>query len=448
MGIFDRFNKKEKPSINVHTEGQHNNVTVHTTPASSHLEALEREVVLLRQSLEDKAKLENYNEEEIFRLRYALSVKEEELAELKAAYEAILAQTKEIKNPDTLYQQATQKLAEQRPQDALDILSEEALEARATQEADNWILRADILLLENQFKEAQKSYKRAVTISPSYNSFFKLAYFYQKQLQLDKAVKNYEKTLKWAHSDEDRATTLNNLAILYHNRNEYKVAEQAYSKALVIRRNLAKQNPSAFLPDVATTLNNLANLYRARNEYKKAEKAYDEALEKYQNLAAQNPSAYLPDVAIILNNLGALYYNRYEYKKAEQAYNEALAIRRNLAAQNPAAYLPYVATTLNNLANLYSNRNQYKEAEDVYNEALAIRRNLAKQNPSAFLPDVATTLNNLAVFYQENIPNQAKSTGYAQEALHLITPYLAIGMGLAQQIERVCKEVLADWERM
>jgi len=41
-----------------------------------------------------------------------------------------------------------------------------------------------------------------------------------------------------------------------------KAAEEAYQEALSIRRELAKANPEAYLPDVARTLNNLANLLR------------------------------------------------------------------------------------------------------------------------------------------------------------------------------------------
>jgi len=59
----------------------------------------------------------------------------------------------------------------------------------------------------------------------------------------------------------DVAMTLNNLAILQNNKNEYAQAEGNYQKALQIRRKLAEDNPQRFLIDYATTAVNLALFY-------------------------------------------------------------------------------------------------------------------------------------------------------------------------------------------
>jgi len=57
-----------------------------------------------------------------------------------------------------------------------------------------------------------------------------------------------------------------------------KAAEEAYQEALSIRRELAKANPEAYLPDVAGTLKTWSLLYRATQRMKAAEEAYQEAL--------------------------------------------------------------------------------------------------------------------------------------------------------------------------
>jgi tetratricopeptide (TPR) repeat protein len=57
------------------------------------------------------------------------------------------------------------------------------------------------------------------------------------------------------------AITLNNLAVLQKNQNNFSTAATNYQWALRIYRNLAKGNPSAFLPDVAMTLLNLSIFY-------------------------------------------------------------------------------------------------------------------------------------------------------------------------------------------
>ena len=56
------------------------------------------------------------------------------------------------------------------------------------------------------------------------------------------------------------ATSLNNLAVLYHAQGKYAEAEPLYRRALGIREKaLGPEHP-----DVATSLNNLAELYRPR----------------------------------------------------------------------------------------------------------------------------------------------------------------------------------------
>ncbi|MDA0269142.1 MAG: tetratricopeptide repeat-containing protein, partial [Cyanobacteria bacterium] len=55
--------------------------------------------------------------------------------------------------------------------------------------------------------------------------------------------------------------TLNNLAVLQSAQNQLRDAEASYREALQISRDLAAENPKAYLPDVATTLINLSIFY-------------------------------------------------------------------------------------------------------------------------------------------------------------------------------------------
>jgi tetratricopeptide (TPR) repeat protein len=63
------------------------------------------------------------------------------------------------------------------------------------------------------------------------------------------------------------ATSLNNLAVLYHDQLRYADAEPLYQRALAIReKTLGRDHP-----DVATSLNNLAVLYHDQLRYTDAE---------------------------------------------------------------------------------------------------------------------------------------------------------------------------------
>jgi len=205
--------------------------------------------------------------------------------------------------------------------------------------------------------------------------------------------------LKKRLAKRERAPVSVILGILYSDVNKFKEAEEAFKEALQIYRQLAEENPEAYLPEVAGTQNNLGNLYRNVNKFKEAEEAFKEALQIYRHSAEKNPEAYLPKVAMTQNNLGILYRNVNKFKEAEEAYKEALQIRRQLAEKNPEAYLPKVATTQNNLGALYWNVNKFKEAEEAYKEALQIYRQLAEKNIEAYLLHVAMTQNNLGALY-------------------------------------------------
>jgi tetratricopeptide (TPR) repeat protein len=174
--------------------------------------------------------------------------------------------------------------------------------------------------LRFEWSQALVSYREAWELEKNREFGFQYAYLAQKLNHFNEAVPVYEAVLAFCKSEADRATTLNNLAILYRGTQRMKQAEEAFAEALDIRRKLARANPDAYLPYVANTLNNLANLFSGTQRMKQAEEAYAEALETYRQLARTNPDAYLPDVATTLNNLAVLYRATQHMKQAEEAY--------------------------------------------------------------------------------------------------------------------------------
>jgi tetratricopeptide (TPR) repeat protein len=250
---------------------------------------------------------------------------------------------------------------------------------------------------------------------------FKYAHFAQKLNHFEEAIGMYEALLKMDLERESRASTLNNLAIVYRDTQRMQKAESLYKEALGMKREVAEGNPELYLPQVATSLNNLGNFYRDTQHMLEAEEAFLEALTIYKELAESQASNILPDVAVALNNLAILYGATQRVQEAEEAYSDALIIRRELAETEPEVYLPYVATTLNNLGILYSDSQRMQEAEEAYAEALAIRRKLAETNPEAYLPAVAGTLNNLAVLHGSTGRTDTART-YSTEATEILGP--------------------------
>jgi len=120
--------------------------------------------------------------------------------------------------------------------------------------AQKFQLQAQLLIVENRYSEAKEAYKQMIQYDRSYDSLFEYAHFLQKQNHFKEATREYENILVLELSQDHRATTLNNLAILYRAQNQNQEALKAYEEALGIRRELAKKNPTVYEIDYAKML--------------------------------------------------------------------------------------------------------------------------------------------------------------------------------------------------
>ena len=209
---------------------------------------------------------------------------------------------------------------------------EEAIKSVDTDVADEeaanrHIFKAELLIDNFQFDEAEQHYKQAAAVFPSYDNIFTIADFYYDLNKFPEAIEYYNLSLNLADLPENKTRILNDMGNAQQRNNDYSEAETSYNKALKIHRQLAKENPKAYLPDVAMTLNNLAILHRNINEYPKALEEYEEALKIHRQLAKENPKAYLPDVAMTLNNLSMFYQDYISDNELSLKYaNEAIEV--------------------------------------------------------------------------------------------------------------------------
>lgn len=119
-------------------------------------------------------------------------------------------------------------------------------------------------------------------------------------------------------------------------------AKPLYQEVLQIFQDLAKENPGIFLPNVAMTLNNLAILQADQNDFSGAEQNYQEALQIYRDLAKENPRTFLPNVAATLLNLSIFYLQAHpDRERSLSLATEVLEIAQQFpqvpAVQNYAA---------------------------------------------------------------------------------------------------------------
>ena len=134
------------------------------------------------------------------------------------------------------------------------------------------------------------------------------------------------------------ATSLNNLAVLYHAQGKYGRRSRSISGPWPFVKS-----PGPEHPDVATSLNNLAALYQAQGKYGEAEPLYQRALAIYEK--ALGPEH--PNVATASTTWQCSTRPR-EYGEAEPLYKRSLAIlKKALGPEHPD-----MATCLENYAAL------------------------------------------------------------------------------------------------
>jgi tetratricopeptide (TPR) repeat protein len=236
-----------------------------------------------------------------------------------------------------------------------------------------------------------------------------------KKGEISSAISIAKQTLKIAEeifprSNNDLASSLNNLALLYNAQGEWAEAEHFYDQALAIRRILFSNKPNE---DLVCSMNNLADLYRDQGRWAEAEPLYAQALQICENLLGEEPNEYL---ASILNNLATLYRSQGKWAEAEPLYVRSLQICEILFAEQPNNYL---AGSLNNLGTLYYSQGKWDEAEPLLIRAIQIRQDLFGDRPNN---NLASSLGNLASVYE--------SQGRLDKAKPLFTQALEIHQSL------------------
>jgi CHAT domain-containing protein/tetratricopeptide (TPR) repeat protein len=141
-------------------------------------------------------------------------------------------------------------------------------------------------------------------------------------------------------------------------------------------------------PDYAQSLHNLAGLYQAVGDYGKAEPLFRQALAITKEALGDKHPLY----ATGLYSLAVLYQQMGDYAQAEPLCRRALAIRKEALGDKHPLY----ATSLHNLAHLYQEMGDYAQAGPLCRQALAIHKQaLGDKHPS-----YAQSLNSLALLYE------------------------------------------------
>ena len=283
-------------------------------------------------------------------------------------------------------------------------------------------------LYDKRHEAMDELYQKIVAEAKKYNVeqdiFYNYAKFLWKQKRFREAIPYAEKLQALYESgkvevtEQETASLLNLLGILYSETSNFAKAEECLTKALEIYQRLANNNPEAFEPDLAMSFNNLGILYYETNNFVKAEECHTKALEIRKRLTETNPEAFEPDLALNYYNLGGLYNKTNNPTKAKECHIKAFDVYQRLAIANPNAFETDLARSFNGLGNVYLKLNSFARAEECYLKGLDIYQQWAKINPTAFEPYLAMIYNNLgAMYFRTN--NFAKAEECHTKALEI-----------------------------
>lgn len=171
---------------------------------------------------------------------------------------------------------------------------------------------------------------------------------------------------------------LNNLAILYINRSEYKKSLDLRLKALSIFTELKDKKK------IGSILSNIGVTYFYIADYPKANAFYFKALKVAQEMKD------ISGEALTTSNIGMVYKKMGNYNKALFYYQKSL--KQSQLSNDQHA----VSNTLANIATIYDDQGQHQKALDFYNQALVITRRIKyKRGEASHLTDIGIVYNNL-----------------------------------------------------
>jgi CHAT domain-containing protein/Tfp pilus assembly protein PilF/antitoxin component YwqK of YwqJK toxin-antitoxin module len=185
---------------------------------------------------------------------------------------------------------------------------------------------------------------------------------------------------KFGKNDENYATFLNALALLYQTTGNYDKGENLNLQALKIMKSKLSENSPAY----AISVNNLGLIYWLAGKYDLAEGNFLLAIKIFKD----NQLANHPHYSTLLNNLGTFYLSMGNHDRAKMFLTEAI---QTIYGPNISGYTTY----LNNLADVYLAERKYSEAEGLIAKAVRIDRQFRGDSSVQY----AQSLSNLGSYY-------------------------------------------------
>ncbi len=220
------------------------------------------------------------------------------------------------------------------------------------------------------------------------NSYRQIAIVYYIKGEYDKAIENFELSLKtWKDAGDERGVgrAHNNIGIIYFNIGKYDKALENYLKASKI---LTQIND---IDGVARANNNIANLYNYQGNLPLALEYSFKSLEIHEELKNEK------EISTTLYNIGSIYEAQRYHPKALEYFEKALTISEKLDNKKE------MADIYDNIGNVYQNISKNdtiteSEKADYYKKAISyFEKSLPLYSEIGFKKGIAISYNKIGL---------------------------------------------------
>ena len=236
---------------------------------------------------------------------------------------------------------------------------EETLDAMAVK----WFMAECRNLVEAvNWSQDLAEHQRAVRLTANLCTFFDRRSFWSDWVTTHQVALVSAKAIG---DQEDTATTMNNLGLVYKEQGKWDAAIDYYQQSLEIWHAIGNQ------PGIAATTNNLGSVYKDQGKWNEAIDCYEKSLEIWRAIGDQ------PGIAATIGNLGNVYQEQGQWDAAIDCYEKILEIMRAIGDQ------PGIATATNNLGNVYNAQGKWDEAIDHYQQSIQVSHQIGDTQTEA-----------------------------------------------------------------
>jgi tetratricopeptide (TPR) repeat protein len=224
-----------------------------------------------------------------------------------------------------------------------------------------------------------------------------------------------------AHASNDQrprlAYILNQLGSCYQNLNRAEDAGPAFLQAAAFAKSLAEQDPDNYNADYAWILRNQGAFYLWAERPKSAISAFETDRGTYAALNAAKPGCCTAELAEAFSNLGRADADSGHFKDAAAAFNAALDLYGVPNAVTPAGRRANIAWAQNGVGGALLRLGDFAGAEKAFQKALGLYSELSnKTSFTEYGPALAATRNNMGSLYIEQANAGLTPSGDAQAA--------------------------------